>query len=114
VSALQEDDLSAESLERYYASWQKQMGAELQMGALLRKIFLRLEENDIDRILHLLGREPMKRLLTRYGDIDHPSRVVTQLVQVLPKLSALPMVSALFPGHEDLAGDVFALVNSSR
>lgn len=114
VCALQEDDLSAESLERYHASWQKQMGEELQTGALLRKVFLRLQDDDFDRMLHLLGKQPLTRLLARYGDIDHPSRLVTQLSRALPKLSTLPMFSALLTDREDLAGDVFALISSSR
>jgi digeranylgeranylglycerophospholipid reductase len=114
VRALQEDDLSAESLGRYHASWQEGMGGELQTGALLRRIFLRLEDDDFDTILHLLGKQPMTRLLARHGDIDHPSRLVTQLVRALPKLSALPMLSALVTDREDLARDVFALISSSR
>ncbi len=112
--ALRDDDLSAESLGRYHASWMELMGDELQTGALLRKIFVKLGDDDFDRLLSLLGKQPIARILARYGDIDHPSRAVTELVRILPGLSALPMLAPLVRDREELLEDVFALVSASR
>jgi len=114
VRALEEDDLSAESLGRYHASWIEDMGEELQTGALLRKIFVKLGDGDFDTLLYLLRKQPLARILSRYGDIDHPSHVVTQLVRMLPKLRVLPSMAALVTHREELVEDVFALISSSR
>lgn len=114
VRALEEDDLSAESLGRYHESWTKDMGEELQTGALLRKVFVKLGDGDFDTLLSLLRKQPLARILSRYGDIDHPSHVVTQLVRLLPKLKVLPSVAALVTDREELVEDVFALISSSR
>jgi len=114
VRAFQEDDLSAKSLGRYYASWTEQMGEELQTGALLRRIFVSLGDDDFDKLIHLLGKQPIARLMARYGDIDHPSQLVGQLVRILPRLSGIPMVASLIGDREELATDVFTLVRASR
>ena len=90
------------------------MGEELQTGALLRKIFVELGDGDFDKLLSLLSKQPLARILSRYGDIDHPSHVVTQLVRLLPRLRVLPSVAALVTDREELVEDVFALISSSR
>jgi hypothetical protein len=90
------------------------MGGELETGALLRKVFLRLKDGDFDILLHLLSKQPLARLLARYGDIDHPSQLVAQLVRLLPMLRGLPAVAALLADREELAKDVFALISASR
>ena len=112
--ALLEDDLSAESLGQYHAAWQDEMGGELETGTLLRKVFLGLHDGDFDILLHLLSKQPLARLLSRYGDIDHPSQLVAQLVRLLPMLRGLPAVAALLADREELAKDVFALISASR
>lgn len=78
------------------------------------KVLLRLEESGFDILQHLLGREPITCLLAKYGDIDHPSRLVTQLVQIPAGPSTLPILSLLLTDREDLTEDVFALLSSSR
>jgi digeranylgeranylglycerophospholipid reductase len=112
--ALREDDLSTQSLGQYHAAWQDEMGGELETGALLRKIFVGLRDGDFDILLQLLGKQPLARLLTKYGDIDHPSRLVTQVVRLLPMLRGLPAVTALLADRDELARDVFALISASR
>jgi geranylgeranyl reductase family protein len=114
VRALEEDDLSAESLGRYHASWIEDMGEELQTGALLRKIFMRLGDGDFDTLLSLLRKQPLARILSRYGDIDHPSHLVTPLARMLPNLRVLLSMAALVTDREELVDDVFAPVSSSR
>jgi hypothetical protein len=78
------------------------------------EVFLRLADCGFDRVQHLLGREPMACLLARYGDIDSPSRSVTQLVQLLAGLSTPSILSASLTDREDLPGDVFAVISSPR
>jgi hypothetical protein len=78
------------------------------------QVFPRPKEGGFDRFQHLLGREPTTGLLARYGDIYPPSCLVTQPLQILARRSTLPIVSAFRTDREDLTGDVFALLSSSR
>ena len=89
VHALQRDDLSAESLRRYQATWLEQMGDELKLGILLRRIFAILSDDDFDRLLHLASNQSIQRIISRYGDIDHPSSVIAQLITAFPGLKTL-------------------------
>jgi digeranylgeranylglycerophospholipid reductase len=84
IHALQRDDLSAESLRRYHAAWLEQMGDELRLGLLLRRIFARLEDDDFDRLLHLASDQKTHRMISKYGDMDYPSRLLAQLVSAFP------------------------------
>ena len=114
VRALREDDLSAESLGRYHTSWMEEIGQELETGVLLRRVFVTLGDDDFDRLLHLLSNQPVADILTRYGDIDHPSRLVTQLVRIFPRLRALSPLAAMIGNRDELVRHVFALVHASR
>ena len=114
VSAFSDDDLSVESLGRYYASWGEQMGGELRVGMLLRSIFVRLGDDDFDRLLQLLSGQPVKRIISEHGDIDHPSHLVTRLIPLFPELKTLSSFAALLAHPNELVRDVLALLRTSR
>ena len=114
VSALWDDDLSVESLGRYYASWVEQMGAELRVGMVLRSIFVRLGDDDLDRLLQLLSGQPLKSIISEHGDIDHPSHLVTRLIPLFPELKTLSSFAALLAHPNELVRDVLALLRTSR
>lgn len=114
LQSLREDDLSADSLSRYQTCWMEQMGEEVQIGALLRRIFVRLDNNDFDGLLRLLSSQTLRRMVARYGDIDHPSRAVSKLVGAFPWLSALWPLAGLISDRDELVRHVFALVCAAR
>jgi digeranylgeranylglycerophospholipid reductase len=119
VHALQRDDLSAESLRGYHAAWLQQMGDELKLGILLRRIFAILGDDDFDRLLLLASNQSIQRTISKYGDIDHPSRVIAQLVSAFPGLKTLSSlgIGVANMGMNSLdkwVKDVIAILRASR
>jgi digeranylgeranylglycerophospholipid reductase len=112
--ALSEDDLSMESLGRYQTSWLEQMGEEMRLGMLLRRLFVRLGDDDFDRVLHVLRSQTLGDMISSHGDIDHPSRLAMRLVSLLPGLKSLSSLAASLAGRDELVRDVLALLCASR
>ncbi len=86
VQALEEDNFSEAFLSRYEASWKGELGAELERGIDLRRVFVSLSNEEIDRLLTLLGTPPLPKAIKQFGDIDFPSPMFGHLVKVAPLL----------------------------
>jgi len=97
VAALQEGDLSASYLARYQEGWRRELGGEMERGRDLRRVFLSLSDEDLDRLLAILRSPRLRRLVALYGDIDFPSRVFLRLVLVKPFLATFVRVALRFP-----------------
>jgi geranylgeranyl reductase family protein len=86
VQALTEDDLSAASLARYQKTWSREMSRELARGWDLRRIFLGLDDRELDTLISVFRSQRLRRLAERYGDIDFPSRLFSHLPLGVPIL----------------------------
>lgn len=113
VRALRNDDLSAESLRPYHVSWLEQMGDELQLGMLARKIFARLRDEDFERLLHLVRNHTVQHVISKYGDIDYPSRLFGQLLSIFPVLRTVSSLSIRFANRDEWVKDVIAAIRTS-
>lgn len=113
VRALRNDDLSAESLRRYHASWLERMGDELRLGMFLRRLFTQLGDDDFDRLLQLLSHPPLQRTISKHGDIDYPSRLFEQLASALVVPNALSTLSAHLGNPHQLVKDVIGILRRS-
>ncbi len=111
---LRNDDLSAESLRCYHASWLEQMGEELELGMLARKVFARIGDEDFDRGLRLLNSKTMLRMISEYGDMDHPSRLLAPLISAFPVLRVLSSLGTQLANRDELIRDVLALLRTPR
>lgn len=89
IAALEQGDLSRAYLSRYEKAWQREIGAELERGRDLRRVFLSLKDEDFEQLLALLDTPELQRLIARYGDIDFPSSLFVQLVYAAPSLLRL-------------------------
>ena len=83
--ALLGDRLDAGSLSIYQKRWKKAVGQELRNGYRLRKIYVRLSDEKMNRAYDIVNRKDVKRILEQV-DIDHPSRLAPQMVRHLPSL----------------------------
>jgi geranylgeranyl reductase family protein len=79
VRALADDDVSKASLSRYQKAWGKEMSRELARGWDLRRIFLALDDRELDGLISVFRSERLRRLAERHGDIDFPSRLFSRL-----------------------------------
>jgi len=95
------------------------MGEELKLGTLLRRIFTRLGDDDFDRLLHLLRSQTIQRIVSKRGDIDHPSRLLAGLVSAFPGLKTLSSLGIGFANMgmtspDKWVKDVIAILRASK
>ena len=97
VKALEENDFSSKMLSEYQKLWYNEIGNELKNGLRLRKIFRNLSDSDFEKIFNILDDEEILDLISKYGDIDYPSRI-SKILFKKPKMLKLigPLVKALF------------------
>jgi len=84
VRALTDDDLSRASLARYQKAWGKQMSRELARGWDLRRIFVALDDRELDGLISVFRSQRLRRLAEQHGDIDFPSRLFSRLPLGVP------------------------------
>lgn len=83
IEALETGDLSAERLSAYAEAWEAELGAEFDRMTELRRVFLSLSDQELERLVSLLTLPRLRAIVEQHGDIDFPSRAVERLAQPL-------------------------------
>jgi digeranylgeranylglycerophospholipid reductase len=106
--ALRAGDLSAASLGAYDRAWQAELGEEFRQAMFLRRLFVRLSDRDLDRVIEALQGAELRATIVAFGDIDFPSHVARQLLGQSPSLVRLfpKVVSAWLGGGPAVAPDL--------
>jgi digeranylgeranylglycerophospholipid reductase len=86
---LRHNDLSAASLAEYDRRWRAELGEEFRRALHLRRIFTRLTDDDLDRIVAALRAAGLTDTIVAFGDIDFPSNVAGRLLRQSPSLVRL-------------------------
>lgn len=90
--ALGSDDLSERNLSSYATDCDKAFGSELRNGYRLRRMFVRMGDDDLNAAGRFASRDDVRPLLDGI-DIDHPSRVVGGLARhPRAMLAAVPVL----------------------
>jgi len=97
VAALKEDNLSEAFLSRYQNMFSDELGDEFKRATDIRRIFLSLSNERLERLLAILNDEKRQRILRDYGDIDFPSRLFYELAKATPSLLTLIRVPLRYP-----------------
>ena len=84
--ALANRRFNAQFLKRYHIKWTKDIGRELSLGMKFRTIFTRLTDSEFNKYLEKFNKEKITQVISIYGDIDYPSRLVLPLIKVMPSL----------------------------
>ncbi len=79
-SALEADDLSERGLSRYPEMCRDSFGKELARGYKLRRMFVRMSDDDLDRAGAFASRDDVRAILDGL-EIDRPSAVVGELAR---------------------------------
>lgn len=95
IHALGAGDLSAAALASYAKAWRGELGAEFDRMTELRRLFLSLDDHQIDKLISLLSVPLLRRIVEQHGDIDFPSRAVEELMARPSVLALLRMVLKL-------------------
>jgi digeranylgeranylglycerophospholipid reductase len=85
--ALKADNLTAAALQPYEKAVRRTIARELRKGDLLRKLYVRFRDDDLNTFARLLGGQRVKAVIEGVGDIDYPSRLVLPLLRAEPKLA---------------------------
>ena len=80
ADAVMEGDTSARRLSEYDKLWRAMIGRELAIGRRINGWVARLSDSEIDRLVGVLDDDELLDMITKYGDMDHPSVVVRKLL----------------------------------
>ena len=80
ADAVMEGDTSVRRLSEYDKLWRGKIGRELAFGKRINEWMARLSDSEINRLIRVMDDDELLDLITRYGDMDHPSVVVRKLL----------------------------------
>ena len=87
--ALARDDLSEGFLAEYDRRWRHEFGEEFRRALYLRRLFTRLSDDELDRVIHALKGARLAATIVAFGDIDFPTHVARELLKESPGLVRL-------------------------
>ncbi len=87
--ALGRNDVSASALAEYDRAWRAELGEEFRRALYLRRVFTRLGDRDLDRVVDALRDAGSRATIVAFGDIDFPTHVVRELLSSSPSLVRL-------------------------
>jgi len=88
-AALRSGDLSGSGLAEYERRWHAELGDEFRRAQYLRRLFLRLSDRDLERIVEALQATGLTGSIVAFGDIDFPSNVARAVLRQSPTLLGL-------------------------
>lgn len=89
LEALEKNDFTPKVLKKYHKLWSTEIGRELNLGMKLRIIFTRLTDKQIDKYIEKFQNPEFADIISTYGDIDYPSKLIKPLLKKTPSLLAL-------------------------
>jgi len=73
-------DTLAGSLMEYDRRWREVVGRELTVGMRIHNVFGRMGDEDFNELMMFFGEPEVLELINTYGDIDHPSILLSKLL----------------------------------
>ena len=73
-------------LREYDRAWRKRFHGELSFGMKAREAFISMDNANIDRLFRIFARDEVSAVISKHGDIDHPSRLSGPLVKTAPDI----------------------------
>lgn len=89
VQCLEKNDFSTQFLKNYHKQWSADIGAELSMGMKFRRLFRNMSDKQMDKYIVKFQNPKIVEVITKYGDIDHPSKLMKPLLKKSPSLIKL-------------------------
>ena len=89
IEALQKNNFTSQFLKKYHKLWSADIGMELYMGMKFRKLFKSLTDRQMDKYIEKFQNQKIIEVISKYGDIDYPSKLVKPLLRKTPSLIKL-------------------------
>ena len=83
---LEENKPTFDTLKKYHELWTKDIKREISFGMKIRKRFIHMNDNEIEHYFTYLEDETIISIISQYGDIDYPSRLLFPIIKNSPKL----------------------------
>jgi len=80
ADAVRDGDTSARRLAVYDRLWRAKIGRELVIGKRINEWMANLSDSRINRLIEVMDDDELLDIITRYGDMDHPSVVMRKLL----------------------------------
>jgi geranylgeranyl reductase family protein len=75
------NDYNLNYLKNYEKFWKKEIGREIDIGLKIRKIFLKMSNSHIDKLLNFIKSQGLVDYINEHGDMDKPSDVVRHIFE---------------------------------
>jgi digeranylgeranylglycerophospholipid reductase len=85
-AALEKNLLDEHTLRPYERRVRKRIGRDLRKGGMLRNLFVRFRDDDLDLLARLLTAPKAKVAIETHGDIDYPHKLIAPLIMAQPRL----------------------------
>jgi len=89
IKALQKNNCTPNFLKKYHKLWTADIGRELYLGMKFRKIYKNLSDKQIDKYVLKFQNPKITEIISKYGDIDYPSKLIKPLLKKAPSLLKL-------------------------
>jgi geranylgeranyl reductase family protein len=89
IKALELKDISSKFLSNYQKKWTAEIGKELKTGMKLRSIYRTLKDEQFNKYIKLFNKPEITDIISKYGDIDYPSKLIKPLLKKTPSLLKL-------------------------
>jgi geranylgeranyl reductase family protein len=89
IKALEERNFSGNFLKKYHHLWYSDLGRELNLGMRYRKVYKNLTDNQLSYYIEKFQDKKITSIITEYGDIDYPSKLIKPMLKKAPYLIRL-------------------------
>ena len=89
LQGLAKGDLTEGFLAEYDRQWRAELGEEFRRALYLRRLFTRLSDDELDRVVRALKGTHLEATIVAFGDIDFPTHVARELLKASPGLVRL-------------------------
>ncbi|WP_256664136.1 NAD(P)/FAD-dependent oxidoreductase [Methanospirillum purgamenti] len=81
TEAIEQSDYSIQKMKTYEHSWKADFGHEIRKGFYMYTIRQQVSIQDMERIIEILADPKIREIISKKGDIDRPSHLITSLMQ---------------------------------
>jgi geranylgeranyl reductase family protein len=89
TDALDKNNFNSTLLKSYHKLCSAGIGKELKSGMKLRRIFKKLSDKQIEKYVKFFQNPEITDTISRYGDIDYPSKLIKPMLKKSPSLIKL-------------------------
>jgi geranylgeranyl reductase family protein len=89
IDALEKNKFNSQYLKKYHKSWSIDIGRELYLGMKFRKIFKHFSDKQFDNYIEKFQSSKINQVISRYGDIDYPSKLIKPMLKCVPSILRL-------------------------